>query len=106
LLSLLSILLPIKASQLGQVPDTYEAVTCPALGTAAFWKIARLEVTARLKRKNIRSIADFLGLTIETVSRVLAKLEREDVVRLVPKGLQLMGSNEWPLLLERSYKVT
>jgi CRP/FNR family transcriptional regulator len=29
-------------------------------------------------------IADFLGLTIETVSRVLAKLEREDVVRLVP----------------------
>lgn len=48
-------------------------------------------------------IADFLGLTNETVSRVLAKLEREDVVRLVPKGLRLMGSKERPLLLERSY---
>jgi CRP/FNR family transcriptional regulator, anaerobic regulatory protein len=51
-------------------------------------------------------IADFLGLTTETVSRVLAKLEREDVLRLVPKGLQLMGSKERPLLFERSYRVS
>jgi CRP/FNR family transcriptional regulator, anaerobic regulatory protein len=51
-------------------------------------------------------IADFLGLTNETVSRVLAKLEREDVVRLVPKGLKLMGSKERPLLFERSYNVS
>ena len=53
-----------------------------------------------------RDIADFLGLTIETVSRLLAKLERENVVRVIPEGLQLMGSIERPLLFERSYKVT
>jgi CRP/FNR family transcriptional regulator len=51
-------------------------------------------------------VADFLGLTNETVSRVLAKLEREDVLRLVPKGLKLMGSKERPLLFERSYNVS
>lgn len=51
-------------------------------------------------------VADFLGLTNETVSRVLAKLEREDVLRLIPKGLKLMGSKERPLLFERSYNVS
>ena len=50
-------------------------------------------------------IADFLGLTLETVSRVVAKLERENVVRAVPMGLQLLGPTERPLLYERSYKV-
>jgi CRP/FNR family transcriptional regulator, anaerobic regulatory protein len=50
-------------------------------------------------------IADFLGLTLETVCRVVAKLERENVVRAVHKGLQLMGPTERPLLYERSYKV-
>ena len=47
-------------------------------------------------------IADCLGLTIETVSRVLGKLEREKVLRVVPGGLQLMGPTERPLLFERS----
>ena len=51
-----------------------------------------------------RDIADFLGLTIETVSRVVTKLERENVVRVIPEGLQLMGSTERPLLFERSYR--
>ena len=53
-----------------------------------------------------RDIADFLGLTIETVSRVVTKLEREKVVRIIPEGLQLMGSTERPFLFERSFKVT
>jgi len=53
-----------------------------------------------------RDVADFLGLTIETVSRVVTKLERENVLRVTPEGLQLMGSTERPLLFERSYKVT
>ena len=51
-----------------------------------------------------RDIADFLGLTIETVSRVITKLEREHVVRVIPEGLLLMGSTERPLLFEKSHK--
>ena len=50
-----------------------------------------------------RDVADYLGLTIETVSRLLTKLERENVVRVIPEGLQLMGPTERPLLFERSY---
>jgi len=52
-----------------------------------------------------RDIADFLGLTIETVSRVITKLERENVVRVIPEGFQLMGSTERPFLFERSSKM-
>jgi len=52
-----------------------------------------------------RDIVDFLGLTVETVSRVLAKLERANVIRVIPEGLQLIGSTERPLLFERSYKL-
>jgi CRP/FNR family transcriptional regulator len=52
-----------------------------------------------------RDIADYLGLTIETVSRVLCKLERDKVLRVVPEGLQLIGPTERPILFERSYKV-
>jgi len=50
-----------------------------------------------------RDVADFLGLTIETVSRVVTKLERENVLRVTPEGLQLMGSTDRPRLLERSH---
>jgi CRP/FNR family transcriptional regulator len=52
-----------------------------------------------------RDIADFPGLTIETVSRVVTKLERENVLRVTSEGLQLMGSTERPLLFERSVRV-
>ena len=51
-----------------------------------------------------RDVADYLGLTIETVSRVLAKLEREHVIHVVPNAVQLIGAAERPLLFERSYK--
>ena len=51
-----------------------------------------------------RDIADYLGLTIETVSRMITRLERENVIRITSEGLQLMGSTERPLLFERSYR--
>ena len=36
-------------------------------------------------------IADLLGLTLETVSRTLSKLEKRNVIRIVPKGVILTG---------------
>jgi len=51
-----------------------------------------------------RDIADHLGLTIEPVSRVIARLERENVARVISEDLQLMGSTERPLSSERRYK--
>lgn len=53
-----------------------------------------------------RDIAEYLGLTIETVSRVLGKLERENVLRVIPDGLQLMGPAERPFLFEKSSKAS
>ncbi|BEV45151.1 helix-turn-helix domain-containing protein [Afipia carboxidovorans] len=38
-----------------------------------------------------RDIADFLGMTIETVSRTLTKLERKKVISNVPKGIRLLN---------------
>jgi CRP/FNR family transcriptional regulator, anaerobic regulatory protein len=38
-----------------------------------------------------QDIADFLGLTLETVSRTLAKLEEKGAIRIVPNGVVLTG---------------
>lgn len=37
-----------------------------------------------------QDIADFLGLTIETVSRTLTLLARENVIAILPKGIRLL----------------
>src|SRR5262249_35150630 len=39
-----------------------------------------------------QDIADYLGLTIETVSRTLTKLDRVGVIAIVPGGVRLLDS--------------
>lgn len=45
-----------------------------------------------------RDIADYLGLTIETVSRALTKLEREGVLVIFPGGVRLIDSDRIEML--------
>jgi CRP/FNR family transcriptional regulator len=40
-----------------------------------------------------QDIADYLGLTIETVSRTLTKLAREKTVVVVPDGVRLLSTD-------------
>jgi len=37
-----------------------------------------------------QDIGDFLGLTVETVSRMMTKLEREKAIVIVPDGVRLL----------------
>ncbi len=43
-------------------------------------------------------IADLLGLTLETVSRTLSRLEKRNAIRVVPRGVLLTGlAQEFPI---------
>jgi CRP/FNR family transcriptional regulator len=51
-----------------------------------------------------QDIADFLGLKLETISRTLAKLEQKNVIRVVPKGVFLIGLEQTLLVTGRSHQ--
>jgi CRP/FNR family transcriptional regulator len=69
-------------------------------------RLARLSTRSETVPLPMRrqDIADFLGLKLETVSRTLAKLEQKSVIRLVPKGVSLIGLERTSIVTGRSYQ--
>lgn len=67
-----------------------EKLVCFLLGMQQRWaRLGRFSVTVPLPMSR-QDIADFLGLTIETVSRTLSRLSREGTILIVPDGVRLM----------------
>jgi len=60
-------------------------------------RISRATKTVYLPMSR-QDIADYLGLTIETVSRTLTKLERDGVIIIVPGGVRLMDTGRAEVL--------
>jgi CRP/FNR family transcriptional regulator len=69
-------------------------------------RLARLSVFSETVPLPMRrqDIADFLGLKLETVSRTLAKLEQQNVIRLFPNGVFLTGLEQTALVTGRSHQ--
>jgi CRP/FNR family transcriptional regulator len=76
--------------QLGRRTAEEKLVTF-LLATRDRWtKLGPVSVTVRLPMSR-QDIADFLGLTIETVSRTFTKLVKDKTILIVPDGVRLMN---------------
>ena len=60
---------------------------------ARYARIKSMSVTVPLPMTR-QDIADYLGLTIETVSRTITRLSREKLVLIVPDGLRLLDEEQ------------
>lgn len=58
-----------------------------------YGRIGPMSVTVPLPMSR-QDIADYLGLTIETVSRTLTKLAREKAILIVPDGVRLLSAEK------------
>ena len=56
-----------------------------------YGRLSAVSVTVPLLM-NRQDIADYLGLTIETVSRTLTKFAREKILVIVPDGIRLIDA--------------
>lgn len=75
-----------------------EKVICFLLAMQRRWaRIGFASVTVPLPMGR-QDIADFLGLTIETVSRTLTRLARDRVILIVPDGVRLMNSSHMAMV--------
>lgn len=69
-----------------------ERIVCFLLAMRERWaKIGRDSVTIQLPMSR-QDMADFLGLTIETVSRTLTRLAKTKTILIVPDGVRLMDT--------------
>lgn len=75
-----------------------EKLICFLLTMQERWgKIGKPSVTVSLPMSR-QDIADFLGLTIETVSRTFTKLARDKTILIVPDGVRLINPDRMALV--------
>ncbi|HEV7256161.1 MAG TPA: cyclic nucleotide-binding domain-containing protein [Bosea sp. (in: a-proteobacteria)] len=75
-----------------------EKVVCFLLAMQRRWaRIGLASVTVPLPMGR-QDIADFLGLTIETVSRTLTRLARDRVILIVPDGVRLVKGDHMAMI--------
>ncbi|PZU84083.1 MAG: nitrogen fixation protein FixK [Chelatococcus sp.] len=75
-----------------------EKIVCFLLSMQQRWaRVGKYSVTVELPMSR-QDIADFLGLTIETVSRTLTRLAREKTILIVPDGVRLMNADRMAAL--------